>query len=90
MIQAAYGYPEAMMERVKVLIDAYNPYPVLFILYGKVFESFSIQESVLFLSDDSVDLKKIISEKEGFDRRFLAQSNGLVNCGIKDIRIQAI
>ncbi|MAL85521.1 MAG: hypothetical protein CMI23_04075 [Opitutae bacterium] len=111
---AAYGYPEAMMERVKVLnfffdAEVVKPPsvlryismndPVLFIpqSMAKSFESFSIQESVLFLSDDSVDLEKIIEtteallKKEGFDRYEISSPIKWVGelDGIKDIRMKA-
>ena len=111
---AAYGYPEAMVERVKVwkfFFDAevvkppsilrfisLND-PLLFIpeSMATVFDQFSVQESVLFLSDDSVDLVDIIEvteallKKEGFDRYELSSPIKWVGelDGIKDIRNKA-
>ena len=111
---AAYGYPEAMVERVKVwnfFFDAevvkppsilrfisLND-PLLFIpeSMASVFDQFSVQESVLFLSDDSVDLIDIIEvteallKKEGFDRYELSSPVKWIGelDGIKDIRNKA-
>ena len=111
---AAYGYPEAMVERVKVwkfFFDAevvkppsilrfisLND-PLLFIpeSMATVFDQFSVQESVLFLSDDSVDLIDIIEvteallKKEGFDRYELSSPVKWIGelDGIKDIRNKA-
>ena len=111
---AAYGYPEAMVERVKVwkfFFDAevvkppsilrfisLND-PLLFIpeSMATVFGQFSVQESVLFLSDDSVDLIDIIEvteallKNEGFDRYELSSPTKWVGelDGIKDIRNKA-
>jgi hypothetical protein len=111
---AAYGYPEAMVERVKVwkfFFDAevvkppsilrfisLND-PLLFIpeSMATVFDQFSVQESVLFLSDDSVDLVDIIEvteallKKEGFDRYELSSPIKWIGelDGIKDIRNKA-
>ena len=111
---AAYGYPEAMVERVKVwkfFFDAevvkppsilrfisLND-PLLFIpeSMASVFDQFSVQESVLFLSDDSVDLIDIIEvteallRKEGFDRYELSSPVKWIGelDGIKDIRNKA-
>ena len=111
---AAYGYPEAMVERVKVwkfFFDAevVKPPsilrfislngPLLFIpeSMASVFDQFSVQESVLFLSDDSVDLIDIIEvteallKKEGFDRYELSSPVKWIGelDGIKDIRNKA-
>ena len=78
---AAYVYPKAMVERVKVWkfffdADVVKPPsilrfislndPLLFIpeSMARPFEKFSVQESVLFLSDYSVDLIKIIETTE--------------------------
>ena len=111
---AAYGYPEAMVERVKVwklFFDAevvkppsilrfisLND-PLLFIpeSMAAVFDQFSVQESILFLSDDSVDLIDIIEvteallKKEGFDRYELSSPIKWVGelDGIRDIRNKA-
>ena len=111
---AAYGYPEAMVERVKVwkfFFDAevvkppsilrfisLND-PLLFIpeSMARSFEQFSVQESVLFLSDESVELIDIIEvtevllNKEGFDRYELSSPIKWVGelDGIKDIRNKA-
>ena len=111
---AAYGYPEAMVERVKVwklFFDAevvkppsilrfisLND-PLLFIpeSMAAVFDQFSVQESILFLSDDSVDLIGIIEvteallKKEGFDRYELSSPIKWVGelDGIRDIRKKA-
>ena len=111
---AAYGYPEAMVERVKVwkfFFDAevvkppsilrfisLND-PLLFIpdSMAVAFEQFSVQESVLFLSDDSVDLIKIIEaieallKKEGFDRYELSSPIKWVGelDGVRDLRVKA-
>lgn len=111
---AAYGYPEAMVERVKVwklFFDAevvkppsilrfisLND-PLLFIpeSMAAVFDQFSVQESILFLSDDSVDLIGIIEvteallKKEGFDRYELSSPIKWVGelDGIRDIRNKA-
>ena len=111
---AAYGYPKAMVERVKVwkfFFDAevikppsilrfisLND-PLLFIpeSMARPFEKFSVQESVLFLSDDSVDLIKIIEtteallKKEGFDRYELSSPIKWVGelDGVRDLRVKA-
>ena len=111
---AAYGYPEAMKERVKVskvFFDAevvkppsilrfisLND-PLLFIpeSMAQGFERFSVQESVLFLSDDSVDLMAIIEsteallKNEGFDRYELTSPVKWVGelDGIREVRKNA-
>ncbi|MBT3666492.1 MAG: hypothetical protein HN548_03365 [Opitutae bacterium] len=111
---AAYGYPKAMVERVKVWkfffdADVVKPPsilrfislndPLLFIpeSMAQAFEQFSVQESVLFLSDDSVDLIKIIEsteallKKEGFDRYELSSPIKWVGelDGVRDLRVKA-
>ena len=111
---AAYGYPKAMVERVKVWkfffdADVVKPPsilrfislndPLLFIpeSMARPFEKFSVQESVLFLSDDSVDLIKIIEtteallKKEGFDRYELSSPIKWVGelDGVRDLRVKA-
>lgn len=111
---AAYGYPEAMVERVKVwnfFFDAevVKPPnilrfislngPLLFIpeSMASVFDQFSVQESVLFLSDDSVDLVDIIEiteallKKEGFDRYELSSPIKWIGKldGVRDLRVKA-
>ena len=73
--------------------------PLLFIpeSMAQAFEQFSVQESVLFLSDDSVDLIKIIEtteallKKEGFDRYELSSPIKWVGelDGVRDLRVKA-
>ena len=111
---AAYGYPKAMVERVKVWKSFFDAEvvkppsilrfislndPLLFIpeSMATAFDQFSVQESVLFLSDDSVDLIDIIEvteallRKEGFDRYELSSPVKWIGelDGIKDIRNKA-
>ncbi len=111
---AAYGYPEAMRERIKVhnvFFDAevVKPpsvlrfislnKPLLFIpeSMAQVFERFSVQESILFLSEDSGELKEIIEttevllEKEGFDRIELTSPIKWIGelDGIRELRLKA-
>ena len=111
---SAYGYPEAMRERIKVhniFFDAevVKPpsvlrfislnKPLLFIpeSMAQVFKRFSVQESILFLSENSGELKEIIEttevllEKEGFDRIELTSPIKWIGelDGIREIRLKA-
>ncbi len=111
---AAHGYPEAMIERVRIkehVFDAEVVAPpgilrfvslnkaVLFIprSMGKGLSDYTVQESVLFLSDDSSGLAQIISaieallESEGFEQYELTSPlQWLGELGnIRETRLQA-